>query len=134
MASCADGDKRISRSTPQEPPAWPRQPRRPTSQPLTTSPIAGFGGATKMIGDGNSGQDLQPHGTEAAIAEFISKHGITRCPTACVVATQGEVGASDRAALAAYATGRERSRQARSAQRARPFWLGDPQRPGSDRR
>jgi hypothetical protein len=64
---------------------------------------------------------LPRHGLEAAITEFIRKNGITRCPTACVLPTQGEVPESDRAALSAYATDRERSRQAKAAQRARPF-------------
>lgn len=68
-------------------------------------------------------------GTEAAIAEFIRQKGITRCPTACVLPTQGEVTASDRAALSAYANGRELSRQARAAQRARAFWSPAPRQP-----
>jgi hypothetical protein len=60
-------------------------------------------------------------GDETAVAEFIRKNGVTRCPTACVLPTQGEVPPSDRAALSAYATGRERQRQAKAAERARPF-------------
>ena len=36
---------------------------------------------------------------EAAIAAFIRIKGITRCPTACVVRTQGTVSQSDREAL-----------------------------------
>jgi hypothetical protein len=35
----------------------------------------------------------------AAIAAFIRSKGITRCPTACVVRTQGTVSKSDREAL-----------------------------------
>ena len=61
--------------------------------------------------------------TEGDVAEFIRDKGVTRCPTACVLPTQGEVAEADRAALAEYATGRERSRQARAALRARPYWL-----------
>ena len=34
---------------------------------------------------------------EAVIAEFIRTRGITRCPTACVLPTQGSVDAADRA-------------------------------------
>ena len=34
-----------------------------------------------------------------SIEEFIRTRGITRCPTACVLPTQGLVGAADRAAL-----------------------------------
>jgi len=36
---------------------------------------------------------------DAAIAAFIRSKGITRCPTACVVRTQGTVSESDREAL-----------------------------------
>jgi hypothetical protein len=59
---------------------------------------------------------------EAVIAEFIRTRGITRCPTACVLPTQGAVGAADRAALEAHAVAQERSRQAKAAARARFFW------------
>jgi hypothetical protein len=38
-----------------------------------------------------------------AIAEFIRSKGITRCPTACVVPTQGAIGAADRIALEQHA-------------------------------
>jgi hypothetical protein len=70
--------------------------------------------------------------TEAAIDEFIRRKGITRCPTACVLPTQGEVPECDRAALSAYASGRERSRQAKAAQRARPFEPSMPAGPAAD--
>jgi hypothetical protein len=36
---------------------------------------------------------------DAAIAAFIRSKGITRCPTACAVRTQGTVSESDRKAL-----------------------------------
>ena len=36
---------------------------------------------------------------DAAIAAFIRNKGITRCPTACVVRTQGTVSKSDQEAL-----------------------------------
>ena len=36
---------------------------------------------------------------EAAIAAFISSKGVTRCPTACAVRTQGTVSKSDQEAL-----------------------------------
>jgi hypothetical protein len=81
------------------------------------------------MADGKTGAVLPPQGADATVAEFIRKYGITRCPTACVLPTQGEVGASDRAALAEYATERERTRQARAALRARPFWTSEPRRP-----
>jgi hypothetical protein len=52
---------------------------------------------------------------EAAVAEFIRKQGITRCPTACVLPTQGSIAAADRAALAEYAMARDRVRQVKVA-------------------
>jgi hypothetical protein len=36
---------------------------------------------------------------EAAVKDFIRTRGITRCPTACVVKTQGRVSLADRKAL-----------------------------------
>jgi len=38
-----------------------------------------------------------------AIAEFIRLKGITRCPTACVLPTQGLIAAADRIALERHA-------------------------------
>jgi hypothetical protein len=58
----------------------------------------------------------------AAIAEFIRTKGITRCPTACVLPTQGLVGAADRAALEEYAVARDRVRREKLAARMRSFW------------
>ena len=40
---------------------------------------------------------------EAAIAAFIRTKGVTRCPTACALPTQGTITANDRAALEDYA-------------------------------
>ncbi len=59
---------------------------------------------------------------DAAVAAFIRSNGITRCPTACALPTQGIIGADDRAALADYAATRSRSRQLKSAERERSFW------------
>ena len=59
---------------------------------------------------------------DKVIAEFIRTKGITRCPTACVLPTQGSVDEADRAALEEHATLQERSRRARAAARARQFW------------
>lgn len=59
---------------------------------------------------------------EAVIAEFIRTKGITRCPTACVLPTQGSIDAADQAALEEHAVAQERLRQARAAARARLFW------------
>jgi hypothetical protein len=67
------------------------------------------------------GDKLQWVGKEAAVAEFIRTRGITRCPTACVLPTQGSVAEADRLALAAYASARDRLRQAKAAARVR--WL-----------
>lgn len=36
---------------------------------------------------------------EAAVADFIRANGVTRCPTACVVRTQGIVSPADQEAL-----------------------------------
>lgn len=46
----------------------------------------------------------------AAVAEFLRKKGITRCPTACVVPTQANVTDADRAALRDYDAAREAAR------------------------
>ena len=59
---------------------------------------------------------------EAAVAEFIRTKGVTRCPTACVLPTQGSVAASDREALEEYASRRDQLRRARVVARARQFW------------
>ena len=58
---------------------------------------------------------------EAAVAEFIRTNGVKRCPTACVLPTQGLVAAADRVALKEHAIARDRSRRARAAARWRPF-------------
>lgn len=60
---------------------------------------------------------------QAAIAAFIAKHGVKRCPTACVGTTQASVPAADRAALNDYAHSRERTRQARAVARIRSLGL-----------
>jgi hypothetical protein len=69
---------------------------------------------------------------DAIIAEFIRTRGITRCPTACVLPTQGSVDAADRAALEEHATVQERSRRAKAAARAR-FFLSAAAQPRADR-
>lgn len=60
----------------------------------------------------------------AAVAEFIRTRGVTRCPTACVLPTQGSVAAADQAALAAYAVARDQLRRARAAARSQAFSTG----------
>jgi hypothetical protein len=59
---------------------------------------------------------------EAAVAAFIRTKGVTRCPTACALPTQGTIAADDRAALEDYALARARSRRHRQAARERSFW------------
>ncbi len=49
----------------------------------------------------------------SAVAEFLSKRAVTRCPTACVVPTRGSVTEADRAALRNHEAAREAARQAR---------------------
>jgi hypothetical protein len=66
-----------------------------------------------------------------AVAEFIRIKGITRCPTACVLPTQGLVAAADRIALEEHAVARDLSRRARAAARWRGLWNVDTPRSGS---
>lgn len=47
---------------------------------------------------------------DAAIAEFLRRKGVTRCPTACVVPTHANVAEADRAALRRYNDAREAAR------------------------
>jgi len=46
----------------------------------------------------------------AAVAEFLRKKGVTRCPTACVVPTHASVNEADRVALRDYDAAREAAR------------------------
>jgi hypothetical protein len=48
-----------------------------------------------------------------AVAEFLTKRDVTRCPTACVVPTGASVSESDRAALRRYEAAREEARLAK---------------------
>ena len=57
-----------------------------------------------------------------AIAEFIRSKGVTRCPTACVLPTQGSIDAADRQALGEHAVRRAERRRTRVAARAQQFW------------
>jgi len=56
---------------------------------------------------------------DAAIAEFMRKKGITRCPTACAVPTHAAVSEADRAALQNYNAAKEAAR----LERAKGFQL-----------
>jgi hypothetical protein len=50
----------------------------------------------------------------AAIAAFITSKGITRCPTVCLLPTQGSVSAADRAALRRRARALDERRRIRA--------------------
>jgi hypothetical protein len=54
-----------------------------------------------------------------AITEFIRSRGITRCPTACVLPTQGLIADADRIALEQHAIARDRVQRERAAARWR---------------
>jgi len=64
----------------------------------------------------------------AAVAAFIRANGITRCPTACALPTQGTVADADRAALEDYAIARAQTRHRRLAGRERSLWAPLPSR------
>ncbi len=62
-----------------------------------------------------------PENEREAVAEFIRTNGITRCPTACVLPTQGVVTVADQVALEEHAAARDSLRQAQVAAHWRPF-------------
>jgi hypothetical protein len=64
---------------------------------------------------------IMPENDCEAVPEFIRTKGITRCPTACVLPTQGLVAAADRIASEEHAVARYRLRRAQAAARWRPF-------------
>ena len=70
-------------------------------------------------------QIISGYNREAVIAEYIRTKGVTRCPTACAVPTQGSVDQADRAALEEYAIERDRQRREKAAARARLFCAVD---------
>jgi hypothetical protein len=47
---------------------------------------------------------------EAAVAQFLAKRAVTRCPTAYAVPTRGSVADADRAALRSYVAAQETAR------------------------
>jgi len=67
---------------------------------------------------------IMPENDCEAVAEFIRTKGITRCPTACVLPTQGLVAAADRIALEEHSITRDQLRRAQTAARGRPFFQG----------
>ena len=52
-----------------------------------------------------------------AVADFLSKKGVTRCPTVCVIPTRASVGENDRVALRSYEAAREEARIAKHRNR-----------------
>ena len=70
-----------------------------------------------------------PEDCEAAVAEFIRTRGVTRCPTACVLPTQGAVGAADREALEQHAARREQLRRVKHITRMQQIWGVEPVQP-----
>jgi hypothetical protein len=71
---------------------------------------------------GETTRELTSEQDATAIAEFIRTKGVTRCPTACVLPTQGSVAAADRQALGDYAVRRAERRRTKAAARAQQFW------------
>jgi hypothetical protein len=61
------------------------------------------------------------HDHDAEIAAFIRTKGVTRCPTACVLPTQGSPDLADQAALAQYALARDELRRTKTATRWQAF-------------
>jgi hypothetical protein len=60
---------------------------------------------------------------DAEIAAFIRAKGVTRCPTACVVPTQGSPNLADQLALQQYATARDQALRTKTATRWQAFGL-----------
>jgi len=65
------------------------------------------------------GQIMSHYDRDAEIAAFIRAKGVTRCPTACAVPTQGSPDLADQAALEQYAIARDQLRRTKIATR----WL-----------
>lgn len=66
-------------------------------------------GSSPVIGPG-----LSP---EEAVARFIAEHGITRCPTAAVIATTGEIAKEDQAAVQLHHEEQDKRRRERNPAR-----------------
>jgi len=64
---------------------------------------------------------MSHHDRDAEIAAFIQTKGVTRCPTACVVPTQGSPNLADQLALQQYANARDQLLRARIATRWQVF-------------
>jgi hypothetical protein len=77
-----------------------------------------------MINEGSRGL-VSEKDFAAAVADFIRTKGVTKCPTACVLPTQGSVATADREALGEYASRRAERRRAKAAARVQQFWSVD---------
>ena len=64
---------------------------------------------------------MSRHDRDAEIAAFIRTNGVTRCPTACVVPTQGSPDLADQAALEQYANARAELLRTKSTTRWQIF-------------
>jgi hypothetical protein len=64
---------------------------------------------------------MSHHDRDAEIAAFIRTKGVTRCPTACVVPTQGSPDPADQAAIERYEIARDRLRRMKLAARGPSF-------------
>jgi hypothetical protein len=102
------------------------------------SDIAAVFGRAYLSGEGQwmgmeAPMKTEPSAEErrAAIAAFIARHGVKRCPTACVVPTQAAIPTADRMALKDYALGREEARRAKTLARLRALGLALPSSPKS---
>ena len=77
-------------------------------------------------------QSVSEEDSSTAVAEFIRTKGVTRCPTACVLPTQGAVALADQLELEEYAARRDRIRRVRMATRIQQFWSVEAVRPVGD--
>jgi hypothetical protein len=64
---------------------------------------------------------MSHHDRDAEVAAFIQAKGVTRCPTACVVPTQGSPHLVDQAALQQYASTHDQLLRTKLATRRHVF-------------
>jgi hypothetical protein len=57
---------------------------------------------------------------QAAVAAYLAKNGVTRCPTVCVVPTRAQIAESDRAAYRHHVAAKEAARAGRLKFSQRP--------------
>lgn len=58
---------------------------------------------------------------QTAVAAFLAKKSVTRCPTVCAVPTQASTAEGDRAAYRDYIAAKEMARLERAKSLQRPF-------------